>query len=62
MIRFDDRRVLFEERAQPVVDDGLDDALDLGVAELRLRLAFELRLRDLDRDRPPSCPRGCRRR
>ena len=45
-----DRRVLFEERAELVVDDRLDDALDLGVAELGLGLAFELRLRDLDAD------------
>ena len=45
-----DGRVLLEERAQPVVDDALDDALDLGVAELGLRLAFELRLRNLHRD------------
>ena len=29
-----DGRVLFEERAEPVVDDRLDDALDLGVSEL----------------------------
>ena len=45
-----DDRVLFEERAQALVDDRLDDALDLGVPELRLGLAFELRLRDLDAD------------
>ena len=57
-----DRRVLFEVRAQFVVDDGLDDALDLGVAELRLRLAFELRLRNLDADDARSGLRGCRRR
>ena len=37
-------------RAQLVVDDRLDDALDLGVAELGLGLAFELRLRNLDAD------------
>ena len=45
-----DRRVLFEVRAELVVDDRLDDALDLGVAELGLGLAFELRLRNLDAD------------
>ena len=45
-----DRRVLFEERAELVVDDRFDDALDLGVAELGLGLAFELRLRNLDAD------------
>ena len=44
------RRVLFEERAEPIVHDLLDDALDFGVAQLRLRLPFELRLRDLDAD------------
>ena len=42
--------VLFEERAELVVDDRLDDALDLGVAELGLGLPFELRLRDLHAD------------
>ena len=45
-----DRRVLFEVRAQPVVDDRLDDPLDLRIAELRLCLPFELRLRDLHAD------------
>ena len=50
MIRLRDRRVLFEKRAEPIVDDALDDALDFGVAELRLGLALELRLRNLDRD------------
>ena len=34
---------------EPLVDDGLDRALDLGVAELRLRLPFELRLAHLHR-------------
>ena len=57
-----DRRVLLEERAELVVDDRLDDALDLGVAELGLGLAFELRLRDLDADDARSGLRGCRRR
>ena len=45
-----DGRVLFEELTELVVDDRLDDALDLGVAELGLGLALELRLRDLDAD------------
>ena len=45
-----DDRVLFEERAEPIVDDRLDDALDLGVPELGLGLPFELRLRNLDAD------------
>src|SRR5690606_10486268 len=42
--------ILFEELSEAVVDDGLDDALDLGVAQLRLRLALELRPRNLDAD------------
>src|SRR2546422_7564630 len=41
-------RVLVEELRQRVVHDALDDALDLGVAELGLRLPLELRLLDLD--------------
>ena len=45
-----DRRVLFEERPQLVVDDRFDDPLDLGVTELGLGLPFELRPRDLDAD------------
>ena len=45
-----DRRVLFEELSELVVDDRLDDALDLGVAKLRLGLPLELRLRNLDAD------------
>ena len=45
-----DRRVLLEIRPELVVDDRLDDPLDLGVAELRLGLPFELRPRDLDAD------------
>ena len=49
-IRRATRRVLFEKRAELVVDDRFDDALDLGVAELGLGLAFELRLRNLDAD------------
>ena len=42
--------VLLEIFAQLVVDDRLDDALDLGVPELGLRLPFELRVRNLDAD------------
>ena len=45
-----DNRVLFKELAQLVVDDGLDDALHLGVAKLRLGLPFELWPGDLDAD------------
>src|SRR5688572_10772984 len=44
------RRVLFQVGAELVVDDRLDDTLDLGVAQLRLRLPLELRPRDLDAD------------
>ena len=43
-------RVLLEEVAQLLVDDGADEALDPGVAELRLGLALELRVAQLDRD------------
>ena len=45
-----DRRVLLEVGAELVVEDRLDDALDLGVAELGLGLPFELRPRNLDAD------------
>ena len=45
-----DSGVLFEKLAEPVVHDRLDDALHFGVAELRLGLPFELRLRNLDAD------------
>ncbi len=45
-----DGGVLFEIRAEPIVEDGFDDALDFGVAELRLGLAFELRPRNLHAD------------
>ena len=45
-----DRRVFLEVSPQPVVEDGLDDALDLGVAKLRLGLPLELRPRNLDAD------------
>ena len=45
-----DDRVLFEELAELVVDDRFDDPLDFGVPQLRLRLSFELRPRDLDAD------------
>ena len=44
------RGILFEIRAELVVDDGLDDPLDLGVAELGLGLPLELRVRNLDAD------------
>ena len=42
--------VLLEIGAELVVEDRLDDALDLGVAELGLGLPFELRVRNLDAD------------
>src|SRR5581483_181601 len=42
--------VLLEELRQLLVDDLLDEALHPRVAELRLRLALELRLAELDRD------------
>ena len=44
-----DRRVLLEESAQALVDEGLHSAGDVGV-ELALGLAFELRLRQLHAD------------
>ena len=43
-------RVLLEELGQLLVDDGGDEALHAGVAELGLRLALELRVGQLDRD------------
>ena len=43
-------RVLLEPGAELVVDHALDEALGLGVAELGLGLALELRLAELDRD------------
>jgi hypothetical protein len=43
-------RVLFEELPELVVDDRLDDALDLGVPELRLGLSLELRPWNLHAD------------
>src|SRR4029079_16006834 len=43
-------RMLLEVDAELVVDQRLDDALHLAVAELRLRLPLELRLGDLDAD------------
>ncbi len=43
-------RVLLEPVAELVVDDPLHEALGLGVAELGLGLALELRLAELDRD------------
>ena len=42
--------VLLEPGAELVVDDPLHEALGLGVAELGLGLALELRLGELDRD------------
>ena len=45
-----DGRVLLEIGAELVVDDRLDDALHLGVAELGLGLSLELRPRNLDAD------------
>ena len=42
--------VLLEELGELLVDDRLDEALDRRVAELRLRLALELRVAELDRD------------
>ena len=42
--------VLLEPVAELVVDDPLHEALGLGVAELGLGLALELRLAELDRD------------
>src|SRR5262249_28990279 len=42
--------MLLEVDRQAIVDQRLDDALHLAVAELRLRLALELWLRDLDAD------------
>ena len=44
-----DRRILLEEHAEALVDEGLHGAGDVGV-ELALGLAFELRLRQLDAD------------
>src|SRR5215216_2910104 len=43
-------RVLLEEFREPLVDRALHEALDRRVAELRLRLALELRVGDLHRD------------
>ena len=43
-------RVLLEELGQLGVDRRLDERADLGVAELGLGLALELRVLELDRD------------
>jgi len=43
-------RVLLQEGAQLLVDDGLDDALHLAVAQLGLGLALELGTGELDAD------------
>ena len=53
-----DKRVLLEIGAEGFVHHGLDDALDLAVAELRLGLALELRVLQAARSRPPSGPRA----
>ena len=45
-----DGRVLVEVLGEALRDDRVDDAADLGVAELRLRLALKLRLADLEAD------------
>src|SRR5262249_34365111 len=45
-----DLRVLLQEAVQPLADDGVDGALDVRVSQLALRLAFELRILQLDRD------------
>jgi len=44
------RRILLEERPEPVVDNRLDDALHFRVAQLGLRLTLELRPRNLHAD------------
>ena len=49
MILLGDRRILLEERSQPLVDERLHDARDVGV-ELAFGLPFELRLRQLHAD------------
>ena len=46
--RLRDGGVLLEERHQLLADDARDDTVHLAVAELRLRLALELRLWHLD--------------
>src|SRR6266404_1890509 len=43
-------RVLFQETGKARVDGGLDETLDARIAELRLRLAIELRVAQLDRE------------
>ena len=43
-------RIFLERLGQLVVDDLLDEALDVAVAELGLGLALELRIRDADGD------------
>ena len=49
MIFFATGRILLEELAQPLVDERLHRACDIGV-ELALGLPFELRLRQLHAD------------
>src|SRR5215831_18276542 len=45
-----DGRILLEKRSELLVQNRLDNAFDFRVAELRLRLTFELRARNLDAD------------
>ena len=45
-----DLRIFLEEEIEPLADQTVDDRADLGVAKLGLRLAFELRVLQLDRD------------
>ncbi len=43
-----DRRILIEERHQPLVNHRVDDAVDLSVDQFHLGLRFEPRIRQLD--------------
>ena len=47
-MRLRDRRVLIEVGHQPVVNNRVHDAVDLGVDELHFGLRFEARIRQLD--------------
>ena len=47
-IRLRDRRVLIEVGHQPVVNNRVHDAVDLGVDELHFGLRFEARIRQFD--------------
>src|SRR5205814_1544720 len=42
--------ILLEPAAEPLAGEAFDEGADLGVAELALRLALELRLRETHRD------------